>query len=178
MIIGLVPGAMKPYHAGHHFLVEKALSECDQVIIFTTSKDRGQISGMAMQAVWTQVIIPLIDPKVQVSFVSSPVGEVFNILEKENEAPTAVTYRLYGGTEDLARFPGTYIKRKFPNVADRFVNVAESESGDYLRGVGESPMVKGEWIRKAMNTGNIEKFKSMMPVFLRSSANQIFNMLR
>ena len=40
-IIGLVPGGMKPFHAGHNFLVQNALSECDEVYIFTSPKDRG-----------------------------------------------------------------------------------------------------------------------------------------
>ena len=43
--IGFVPGAMKPFHAGHNHLIQRALVECDQVIVFTSLKDRGIIKG-------------------------------------------------------------------------------------------------------------------------------------
>ena len=178
MIIGLIPGAMKPYHAGHHFLTKIAMQECDQVRIFTTVKSRGPIPGMAMYNIWNKIIIPRLDSRVTVSFGPSPVTLVYQILEDEQVSPTNIMYRLYGGTEDLTRFNSDYIRKKFPNVANRFINVAESSSANFLRGVGASPMAKGTWIRKALESGNVEKFKSMMPEFLQSSAEDIFNMLK
>ena len=83
MVVGLIPGAMKPYHAGHHYLVESAMRECDRVIIFTTAKDRKGISGIKMAFAWTNLIIPLL-PNVEVKFVTSPVGAVYKFLEEEN----------------------------------------------------------------------------------------------
>ena len=78
-IIGLVPGAMKPYHAGHHYLVEQAMKECDRVIIFTTAKDRNGISGIKMAFAWTNLIIPLLQ-NVEVEFVISPIRAVWEFL--------------------------------------------------------------------------------------------------
>ena len=178
MIIGLVPGAMKPYHAGHHFLTMAALAECDSVIILTTTKDRGPISGMVMLQIWETYIIPNLPAGITVQFTNSPVGEVYDILDRENENPTKHEYRLYGGTEDLARFPADYVGRQYPNVAARFTNVAQSDSASFLRGVGDSPMVKGAWIRKALELGDVTKFTSMMPKFLQPHAEDIFNMLK
>ena len=178
MLIGLIPGAMKPYHAGHHFLTSVASAACDKVIIFTTVKSRGPIDGMAMWQIWNDIIIPLLPANVSVEFVGSPVSAVYDILEQEQLHPSENEYKLYSGTEDLARFSSEYVNKKFPLVADRFENVAETTSSDFLRGVGSSPMVKGAWIRKALAAGDVEKFSAMMPEFLQSRAEDIFNMLK
>lgn len=173
MIIGLVPGAMKPYHAGHHYLVSKAISECDRVIIYTTTKDRKSISGSAMKNVWDNLISPKLPSKVEVAFVSSPIGSVFEVLENANNNylfASNVTFRLYGGTEDANRFRKEYIQRKFPKVADRFVNVAKEEAHKYLRGLGDSPLAKGEWVRNSINSGNYSEFQNFLPEFLKPHA--------
>ncbi len=180
MIIGLVPGAMKPYHAGHHYLVSKAISECDRVIIYTTIKDRKSISGSSMQKAWNSLISPRLPSKVEVTFVSSPIGSVFDVLENSNNnylSASNVTFRLYGGTEDANRFRSEYIQRKFPNVADRFVNVAKEEAHKYLRGLGDSPLAKGEWVRNSINSGNYTEFRNFLPEFLKPFAKDYLEIL-
>ena len=178
MIIGLVPGAMKPYHAGHHYLVSKAISECDRVIIYTTTKDRKSISGSAMKNAWSNLISPMLPSKVEVVFVSSPIGSVFNMLEAANNVVCDDhIYRLYGGTEDANRFRSEYIKRKFPKVADRFVNVAKEEAHKYLRGLGDSPLAKGEWVRTSINSGNYNEFQNFLPEFLKPHAKDYLEIL-
>ena len=81
MIIGIVPGAMKPYHAGHHYLVETALRECDIVNILTTRKTRKGISGDSMYEVGQHYIIPHLastySDKINVNFVVSPIRTVY-----------------------------------------------------------------------------------------------------
>ncbi len=172
MIIGLIPGAMKPYHAGHHFLVEKALSECDHVIVFTTTKDRKGISGANMKKAWNEIILPVVP--IEVKFVRSPIRAVYEFLEPrpgiENDE-----FRIYGGTEDLARFSTAQLKRYCDGVD--VCNVAEEESGEYLRGVGESPMAKGEWVRKSINDGNFDAFKNYLPNVLKPFAEKYLNIL-
>ena len=42
--IGFVPGAMKPFHAGHNHLIQRALEECDQVIVFTSHSNPTNIA--------------------------------------------------------------------------------------------------------------------------------------
>jgi len=180
MIIGLVPGAMKPYHAGHHYLVKKAISECDRVIIYTTTKDRKSISGSAMKNAWDDLISPLLPSKVEVVFVNSPIGIVFNVLETANTNPHWTrnnVYRLYGGTEDANRFRSEYIRRKFPKIADRFVNVAKEEAHKYLRGLGDSPLAKGEWVRNSINSGNYIEFQNFLPEFLKPHAKNYLEIL-
>jgi len=180
MIIGLVPGAMKPYHAGHHYLVKKAIDECDIVYIYTTTKDRKSISGSSMQKVWESLISPKLPKKVEVLFVTSPIGTVFDLLTMANDNPDETqdnVYRLYGGTEDAHRFRSEYIQRKFPNVANRFVNVAKEESHKYLRGSGDSPLAKGEWVRNSINSGDYNEFRNFLPGFLKPHAKDYLELL-
>ena len=99
--IGFVPGAMKPFHAGHNHLIQRAIIECDHVIVFTSLKDRGIIKGERMHKVWQDLIVPLLPEHIEVVGVKSPVGAVYDYLEWNGD-PSKI-YRIYGGTEDIAR---------------------------------------------------------------------------
>ena len=41
MRVGIVAGSFKPYHAGHHAMVEKAAKENDKVELFVSLSSRG-----------------------------------------------------------------------------------------------------------------------------------------
>jgi cytidyltransferase-like protein len=170
MIIGLVPGAMKPYHAGHHYLVEQALKECGAVVIFTTAKDRDGILGSNMQKAWRQILQPLLG--VDVRFVPSPIRAIYEFLET---ADSKDSYRIYSGTEDMNRFASASLKKYCGNKD--ICNVAEDEAATYLRGVGSSPNVKGEWVRKAMIDGNFTAFRNYLPKFLKPYAKEYLSIL-
>ena len=185
MIIGIVPGAMKPYHAGHHYLVESAINECDKVTILTTKKARKGISGDSMYEVWQEYIIPHLrleygEDRVNVRFVVSPIRTVYeDFIERlETEGPDGHDYRIYGGTEDNNRFGSLALMKKYPIAAAYIVNVAEEKSGDYLRGKGKSPVAKGEWIREAIKTKNESRFQLMMPTFLQGFSKEIIELLK
>ena len=170
MIIGLVPGAMKPYHAGHHYLVEQAQKECDHVIIFTTAKDRKGISGLAMMNAWKTIIQPRLDAEVR--FVVSPIRAVYEYLEKSD---TGNTYRIYSGTEDLSRFSNKQLNKYCQHL--NVCNVAEDNAAQFLRGVGDSPMAKGEWVRKAIEKGDFQAFQEYLPSFLKPYAEEYLSIL-
>lgn len=181
MIIGLIPGAMKPYHQGHHFLVDAALAECEKVIVYTTEKDRSGISGKNMKLVWEKIIIPNMGQnkfsKLSIEFVTSPVGSVYELLEEEEINPTEHTYRVYGGAEDALRFSYSYTRNRFPRSAGRFVNVAEESHENFYRGKGKSPNVKGEWVRTAIENKDINKFVSCLPGFLKPHGREYLDIL-
>lgn len=171
MIVGLVPGAMKPYHAGHHYLVSKAILECDHVIIFTSTKDRKGISGENMMKAWEELIKPNIPAEVR--FVKSPVRSVWEFLNEESENENV--YRIYGGTEEIARFSSTNLSRWAEGV--NVINVAEKEASQYLRGAGPSPMAKGEWVRTAIENQDFIAFKDYLPGFLKPVAQRYLEIL-
>jgi len=184
MKIGIVPGAMKPYHAGHHYLVESALAECDMVTILTTKKNRKGISGDSMYEVWTNYIIPHLQEKhgtnIQIRFVVSPIRTVYeDFIERlEAEGSDGHKYRIYGGTEDNGRFQSHVMAKKYPTAALYITNVAEAKSESFQRGTGKSPMAKGEWIRQAITENNKKRFASMMPAFLQPNADEILKSLK
>ena len=172
--IGFVPGAMKPFHAGHNHLIQTALSECDRVIVFTSLKDRGIIKGDKMYKAWQELIIPLLPNHIEVIGVKTPVGSVYDYLEWNGNP--SISYRIYGGTEDIARLSNARMQQYYPNL--NVINVAESDPNAFVRGAGytETP-AKGEWVRNSIQAGDIEKFKSYLPAFLKPHAKRYLDIL-
>ena len=168
--IGFVPGAMKPFHAGHNHLIQRALEECDKVIVFTSLKDRGIIKGAKMYKAWQDIVIPLLPNHIEVIGVRSPVGSVYEYLEWNGD--TTTSYRIYGGTEDIARLSNARMKQYHPKL--NVINVAESEPESYTRDVVHA---KGEWVRNSMQAGDLKEFKSYLPAFLKPHAKRYLDIL-
>jgi len=168
--IGFVPGAMKPFHAGHNHLIQRALEECDKVYVFTSTKDRGIIKGDNMFKAWQEIIVPALDGDIEVIAVKSPVGSVYEYLEWNGDP--SVSYRIYGGTEDIARLSNARMLQYFPNL--NAINVAESEPESFTRDVVNA---KGEWVRNSIQAGNLKEFKSYLPAFLKPLAKEYLSIL-
>ena len=168
--IGFVPGAMKPFHAGHNHLIQRALEECDKVIVFTSLKDRGVIKGERMYKAWQELIIPQLPKHIEVIGVRSPVGSVYDYLEWNGDP--SVSYRIYGGTEDIARLSNARMLQYFPKLT--VLNVAESEPESFTRDVVHA---KGEWVRNSMQAGDLNLFKSYLPAFLKPHAKSYLDIL-
>ena len=169
--IGFVPGAMKPFHAGHNHLIQRALVECDKVLVFTSLKDRGIIKGDKMYKVWEDLIIPSLPKHIEVVGVRSPVGSVYDYLEWNGDPNNA--YRIYGGTEDIARLSNARMLQYFPNL--NAINVAESEPESFTRDVVHA---KGEWVRESIKAGDHGKFRSFLPDFLKPHAKEYLKILK
>ena len=168
--IGLVPGAMKPFHAGHNHLIKTAIEECDHVIVFTSTKDRGIINGNKMLDVWDKLILPLLPQKIEVIAVRSPVRGVYDYLEWNRQPERA--YRIYGGTEDIGRLSKARMLQYYPNL--NVVNVAESSPESFTRDVVHA---KGECVRNRIQAGDSNKFKSYLPAFLKPHAKEYLDIL-
>ena len=168
--IGFVPGAMKPFHAGHNHLIQRALVECDKVMVFTSLKDRGVIKGENMYKVWQELIVPLLPNHIEVIGVKSPVGSVYDFLEWNGD--TEKSYRIYGGTEDIARLSNARMLQYYPHLAA--INVAESDPESFTRDVVHA---KGEWVRNSIQAGDLNKFKSYLPAFLKPHAKSYLDIL-
>ena len=136
--IGFVPGAMKPFHAGHNHLIQTALKECNKVFVFTSLKDRGIIKGDRMYKAWQELIVPSLPSHIEVIGVKSPVGSVYDYLEWNGD--TTKSYRIYGGTEDIGRLSQARMLQYYPHL--NVVNVAESQPESFTRDV---VCAKGEW---------------------------------
>ena len=168
--IGFVPGAMKPFHAGHNHLIQTALSECDRVLVFTSIKDRGVIRGDNMYKAWQELIVPLLPNHIEVMAVKSPVGSVYDYLEWNGKEEHV--YRIYGGTEDIGRLSKARMLQYYPHL--NVVNVAESNPESFTRDVVHA---KGEWVRNSIQAGDLNKFKSYLPAFLKPHAKEYLSIL-
>tara|TARA_B100001250_G_scaffold154773_1_gene132968 strand:+ start:864 stop:1409 length:546 start_codon:yes stop_codon:yes gene_type:complete len=169
-IIGLVPGAMKPFHKGHHFLIKEAVKDCDEVIVYTTTKNRDNIYGQRMKLAWTSLIHPNLPSSVSIEFVSSPIGSVFEYLYDGTSKDRI--YRIYGGTEDIHRFSKRIMIQRFPDL--QVTNVAEDTPEIFTR---DQTPAKGEWVRNAIRTKDIQRFKEYLPEFLKPLARNYLEIL-
>mgnify|MGYP001252179928 CR=1 FL=1 len=172
--IGLVPGAMKPFHAGHNYIVQRSIEECDHTIIFTSAKTRDNIDGNKMIDAWDRIILPLLGNTVEVLVVKSPVRGVYDYLE--HRGTPNKSFRIYGGTEDISRLSKARILQYYPGL--NVVNVAEENPQAFERGAGYTEVpAKGEWVRESIRAGDHEKFRSFLPDFLKPHSNEYLSIL-
>ena len=170
MNIGLVPMAAKPYHAGHHWLVEKAAGENDRVIVFVSVADRKRkgefpILGKDMQRVWKEEIEPIMPGNVEVRYGGAPVQKVYQEIGDAAEADSTDTFFVYSDATDTGKnYPEkNRIKYMEPLYGQGQVKFpAEDNPGGFTRGEG-SPNVSGTAMRTALETCNIEDFRKGMP---------------
>ena len=123
-----------------------------------------------MYKAWQTLIVPSLPNHIEVIGVKSPVGSVYDYLEWNGDAQKA--YRIYGGTEDIARLSNARMLQYFPHL--NAINVAESEPESFTRNVVNA---KGEWVRNSIQAGNLKEFKSYLPAFLKPHAKKYLDML-
>ena len=108
MNVGLVPMAAKPYHKGHHALVEKAAADNDKVLLFVSASDRirkGElpISGSDMMKIWKEQIEPILPSNVIPVYGGSPVRKVYEELERADTELSEDIFTVYSDPVDTAR---------------------------------------------------------------------------
>lgn len=169
--IGLIPVSGKPYHAGHHYLVEQAAGDNDEVILFVSTSDRkrkGEMSilGADMERVWKQELEKIMPANVRVEYGGSPVRKVYDMIGKACEAGDAdETYVIYSDpTDTMQNYPQAN-RDKYMQPMCRMGQVifaAEEDPSRFERGEG-SPDVSGTKMRAAMAAGDFATFASGMP---------------
>ena len=174
MQIGLVSGGFKPYHKGHHFLVEMAAAENDKVIIITSVKGRDDLEGSAMQQVWEEIIMPLMPlTNVELEIATSPVGTTFEYLDNLEAGllEEGTVLNVYGGYRDIRkRFGDEYMHSKYPkSMANGTIIRSPVARGK------DSPDCSGEAMRDCM--GDLAQFREGLPRFLQSKAAIIMQLL-
>ena len=112
MKVGLVPISAKPYHKGHHYLIEQAARENDEVIVFASTSDRKRsgefpITGNSMIRSWNDLIIPNLPENVSVRLGGSPVRHVYDIIgESCDTNDQSRIYTIYSDVVDTkANYP-------------------------------------------------------------------------
>jgi cytidyltransferase-like protein len=170
MIIGLIPGSFKPYHIGHHDTVITASSECDEVHLYVSLSDRikngeAPIYGEDMKIVWQKFIEPILPPNVFVFYGGSPVGNVWNELEKADKEKSENTYVLYSDVDDIKKFSNNSLKKYASGLyASKKIKLRPTKR-----------LASGTMMRQLLKTGDKSKFVANMPPEINGSA--VFDLL-
>jgi cytidyltransferase-like protein len=170
MKIGLIPMSAKPYHAGHHFLVELARRECDGVYVFVSSSsrqraaDEAEIQGEAMRRVWDECILPVLPcydfvENTKVHFVDNPITAVYRFLGViGSDSSSDVSVNIYGDATDVPQsFPRKMLEKHHNNLL--------STGRLTLRGLdrGSTVDISGTRLRRALYAGDKATFLVGMP---------------
>ena len=173
--IGLVPMSAKPFHKGHMFLVEEAIKNCEEVIIYVSTSDRSRkgeitIHGEDMKLIWEKVIKEHLPDNVECVYGGSPVGRVYKYLGdiSNSESIDDKTYAIYTGQDDANRYQDKW----WINIKDK-VHVKE-----FLRG-SDSPDISGTLMRSYLANGDQDKslFLDGLPDMPLDDKEEIYNIL-
>ena len=182
--VGLIPVSGKPYHAGHHYLVEKAAAENEEVILFVSTSDRirkGEfpIYGADMQRVWQEELEGIMPGNVRVEYGGSPVRKVYDTIGAACEIDgTEETYVVYSDPSDTAQnYPDKNRDKYMQPLCDQgqVIFAAEENPQAFTRGAG-SPNVSGTKLRAALEEDKFDQFASSMPTGV--DAQNIWNILK
>ena len=187
MKIGLIPMAAKPYHAGHHALVEAAAAENDKVILYVSLSDRKRkgeipIYGADMESIWKEEIEKILPGNVTAVYGVVPVRSVYEVLQ-DAEAKLLQTgkfehvYTVYSDPVDTSRnFSEAQRQKYFPSAYERghVLFAAEENPDAFTRGAG-TPNVSGTALRQSLDACDLDAFRQGMPAGVDSE--KIFNTL-
>jgi cytidyltransferase-like protein len=175
--------AAKPYHAGHHWLVEKAASENDHVILFVSVSDRKRkgekpILGQDMVRVWQEELESIMPGNVEIRYGGSPVQKVYKEIQEAGEIVSDDTYFVYSDATDTGlNYPEKnrikYMEPLYSLGQVRFPG--EEDPAGFTRGEG-SPNVSGTAMRQALNSSDIEAFRRGLPAGV--DAENVYDILR
>lgn len=182
--VGLIPVSGKPYHAGHHYLVERAAAENDEVILFVSTSDRlrkGEfpIHGADMQRVWQEELESVMPGNVRVEYGGSPVRKVYDTIGEACKIDgIEETYVVYSDPEDTAQnYPQANRDKYMQPLCDKeqVIFAAEENPQAFTRGSG-SPNVSGTKLRAALGENKFDDFAAAMPSGV--NAQNIWNILK
>lgn len=182
--VGLIPVSGKPYHAGHHYLVERAAGENDEVILFVSTSDRVRkdqfpIHGSDMKRVWQEELEGVMPSNVRIEYGGSPVRKVYDTIGNACKVDgTEETYVVYSDPTDTAQnYPESYREKYMQPLCDQgqVIFAAEENPEAFTRGSG-SPDVSGTKLRLALEQGDFDQFATGMPSGV--DAQNIWNILK
>lgn len=179
MKIGLIPMAAKPYHAGHDGLVRLACGECNLVQLFVSITNRARpgemiIYGDDMHTLWKKHIeqslpgncLPPIYTK-----AASPITEMLQFLEKQDQAGSDDTFVIYSDLEDIQKFT--------PSMLGRYMPTLYAAGQVQTRGVdrNETANVSGTKMRKFLSSGDAASFAHFLPTALQPHSQEVIDLL-
>lgn len=179
--IGLIPIAGKPLHIGHWKLIEKAASENDNVVVYTSLTDRikkGEfpIHGEDFIIIWSDIFIPALPRNVKVKLVDSPVRSVMHELgwfeqSLTQDAAEVPNIKLYSDKSDVeVNFKDEDLK-KYPEL----LKLGKIEKVGVER--TSTVNISGTKMREFLMNDDKDSFMRYLPPVSNSQKEEIWNML-
>ncbi|MAF25345.1 hypothetical protein CL634_07200 [bacterium] len=168
--IGLVPISGKPYHRGHHALIELAGNQNDEVVVYVSISDRTRrgeypILGEAMHKVWLEEIEPIMPANVQVQYGGSPVRKIYETIIAACEENSNNIFTVYSDPADTAANYSASNRHKYmaPLYNEGNIIFAAEENPDSVtRGLG-TPNIQGSDLRSALALKDFQLFAALLP---------------
>lgn len=182
MKIGLVPVSAKPYHAGHHALVEMASDQNDRVILFVSTSNRHRkgefpIDGADMSRIWREELEGIMPGNVEIQYGGSPVRKVWETLGQASDSGSPDTYVVYSDPADTAQnYPEKNLEKYCGELrsSGQCLLAAEEDPSSFTRGEG-TPNISGTKVRTMLEKGDFESFSAVMPAGI--NGQNVFDIL-
>ena len=178
MKIALIPISAKPYHAGHHYLIETAAAKNDKVIVFASISDRKRkgefpVHGKTMHEIWKSEILKIMPDNVDVVFGGSPVRKVYEMIGDACEGVGEHDlFMVYSDVVDTKMNYPRKNREKYMEPlwsAGHVTFAAEIMPESFIRG-GGAPDVSAENVRHHLQNRDFIEFSKCMPPGLNSYA--------
>tara|TARA_R110001583_G_scaffold29469_9_gene103207 strand:- start:17632 stop:18213 length:582 start_codon:yes stop_codon:yes gene_type:complete len=176
MRVGIVAGSFKPYHKGHHKMVEIACKENDVVHVIVSLSDRNRVdqasvSGKQMEKVWNDHLVHILPENAKENLNLLPVGQTpvriaYEMLEDAAESNSSNTFNIYSDPSDINRYNEKSLLNRMPK---KFV-----EENIFRRPVSmtETHNVRGEDMRAWMTQRDKASFLKALPEKLSTPAKE------
>ena len=149
---------MKPLHAGHWNLIERASRENERVDVLVSTADRKGIKGEDMVEVWERFLIPRLPANVAVTFVKNPIRHLYTILGEASQGGSIDTFVVYSDPDDIRdRFPMDSQLKYFGPLVKRGQVAFEA-----VERLGETD-ISGTQMRTFLERGMRDEFMSFLP---------------
>ena len=164
--LGLIAMSAKPYHIGHHFLVQQSSNLCTSTTVFASIVDRKRkgempILGADMEKIWNTFLIPNMPHNVNIELISS--SPIKMIYEQISQAKEQKDLRIAIFSDDHDQ-----IKCDLPNVSQL----------SYQRSI-QSPNISGKMMRRFVQQNDFLSFSQHLPYFLSQNEKEmIFSQLK
>lgn len=174
--VGLIPIAAKPYHRGHYNLVETAIEECQEILLFVGLADRDNISGVTMQKIWKYIEAEL-PTSVKMQYGGSPIKNMYKFLgnvENDKKSFHNVKFIIYGGEDELSndveeRFPKDILQKHYPNLF--LTGQLDTRSVNRVETTG----ISGTKMRELLRFKKKEEFIAGLPDFMHKYQDEIWD---
>ena len=204
MRVGIVAGSFKPYHAGHHAMVEKAAKENDKVELFVSLSSRGvrkikdpsdtrtlkqgarkievpkagehAIYGADMKKVWQEHLSKVLPGNVTLHLLEAGNQPIRKAYELLQNASEQNSEDHFTVYSDPVDIENNYSEAQLMKYLDQDFVLEKMDKVALDR--NETVPVSGTDMRRHLADGNDEAFKDMLPFQLSDASKQaIFDVL-